>query len=250
MIANCAATIGIENTKILIAFASIVLATIFLLALKKTCLSTKSKIFLIYSHIISLLFPFVLLTTNAGCGMVCSPCYTNVTQLVGLSIPTTFLIGTAAGFALMPALFIRSYRKTEIKSGKVFDFVKQASRKMGISQPNIYTVQGQAPAAFSFRKFKSAVFLSVGLFDILQWKEIQAVILHELAHIKEASSALKISALLLNIFSPMSILILRFHHTNKEEELKADGTAANIQGTEKHIISARKKILAYGKYKG
>ena len=98
--------------------------------------------------------------------------------------------------------------------------------------------------AFSFRNFRSAVFLSVGLFDILKWKEVQAVILHELAHIKQKSSSLKLSTFMLRVFSPLSVL-LKFQHKNTEEEEKADLLAIRMQKTDKHIRSARRKLVEY-----
>ncbi len=239
----CGVGIGIEISKLLIVSGSLLFSLVSIILLKKINFSTKTKIGLIYSHILALLFPLVFLTTNSGCAMSCASCYTNIYHLLSLAIPSTMILGTIAGFFIIPAIFIYHNRKSQIVSGKVYEFVKVSSKKMKIRQPKIYTINRQDPLAFSFRSFKSAVFLSVGLSDILKWKELQAVILHELAHIKQKSSALKLSNFFLRIFSPISLL-LRFHHNNKEEE-KADRLAIKIQKTGEHIKSARKKILEY-----
>ncbi len=240
----CGAGPEIEATKLLIVSFSFVFSITFLLLLKKFSFSTKGKITLIYSHLLTLLFPLVFLTTNGGCAMACAACYTNIYQLLGLAIPSTLLASTALGFFLIPAIFVHSNRKSEIVSGEVYSFVKRNSERLKIKQPKIYTIDKSDPVAFSFRNLKSAVFLSVGLFDVLKWKEIQAVILHELAHIKQTSSALRLSAFFLRVFSPLS-LVLKFHHNNKEEEEKADRLAIKIQKTDKYIKSARKKIMGY-----
>lgn len=246
MFAMCGAGMEVEATKLLIISISLAFSLSFLVLLKKINFSSKGKIALIYSHLLTLLFPLVFLTTNSGCAMTCASCYTNIYSLLSLAIPSTFIISTIAGFALIPAIFVFSNRKSQIVSGRVYSFVKASSKKLQISQPKIYSINKQEPVAFSFRNFRSAVFLSVGLSDILKWKELQAVILHELAHIKQKSSALKLSTFLLKVFSPLSLL-MKFHHNNKLEEEKADKLAIKIQKTDKYIKSARKKILEYEK---
>lgn len=240
----CGIGFEVEAAKLLIASVSLASSVIFLVLLKKLSFSSKGKIALIYSHLLTLLFPLIFLTTSNACAMSCATCYTNIYTLVSIAIPSTLLISTIAGFFLIPAVFVYSNRKSEIVSGKIHSFVKSNSRKIKIKQPKIYIVNKANPVAFSFRNFKSAIFISVGLFEILKLKEVQAVILHELAHIKQKSSALKMSTFLLRIFSPFS-LILKFHHNNKLEEEKADKLAIKIQKTDRYIKSARKKILDY-----
>ncbi len=240
----CAPLFTTETMKLLAVSVSFVFSGIFLILLKKLSLSSKPKIALIYSHLLALFFPFILLTTNAGCAAVCAACYTDIYQLLSLAVPSTLLLSTIAGFALIPTVFIYSNRKSEITEGAISDFVKSSSRKMKIKQPKIYTLNTSRPVAFSFKNFRSAMFLSVGLFDILKWKEVQAVILHELAHIKQKSSALKLSTFLLRVFSPVSIL-LKFQHKNTDEEEKADLAAIRVQKTDLYIKSARKKLIEY-----
>jgi len=244
MINACAPLFTTETLKLLAVSLSFVFSGIFLVLLKKLSLSAKPKIVLIYSHLLALFFPFILLTTNAGCAAVCAACYTNIYQLLSLAVPSTLIISTIAGFALIPTVFIYSNRKSEITEGRVSDFVKSSSKKLKIKQPRLYTLNTSKPVAFSFRNFRSAVFLSVGLFDILKWKEVQAVILHELAHIKQKSSSLKLSTFMLRVFSPLSVL-LKFQHKNTEEEEKADLLAIRMQKTDKHIRSARRKLVEY-----
>ena len=246
MIDNCISGWGLESGKLLIASLSFIVSISLLLALKKFSFSTKSKIVIIYSHLTTLLFPLILLTTNVGCAAVCASCYTNVYHLFGLVIPTTFFISTAIGFMVIPAAFVYSNRNSALSEGNVYNFVKKSSSSMKIKQPKVYILNKSSPVAFSFRNFKSAIFLSVGMFEIMKWKEVQAVILHELAHIKQKSSALKLSTFFMRIFSPLSI-ILKFHHNNKEEEKKADRLASKIQGTDRYLKSARNKILEYQK---
>lgn len=225
--------------KIVLSVLSLSLAVAALLAIKKFNLSPKIKVGLIYGHLITLLFPFVLLTTNFACGAVCSMyCYNDTTANIAYALPTTLLFGTMAGLVVIPSFYMFSNRK--LGNREVNKFVRRYSRMLRIKTPNIYIVDKARPLAFSFKSFRSAIFISVGMLDVLNTKELQAVILHELSHIKQKSSLLKFSSSLLKI-SPLSI-IARFHHDTGLEEKKADDFAAKMQGTSRYVNSARKKV--------
>ena len=77
--------------------------------------------------------------------------------------------------------------------------------------------------------------------DLLNKKEIEAVILHEIAHLKRKASVLTTSLSILKVFSPMS-LIARFHNDFGDEEYAADTFAIKEQKTGRHIASAKRKI--------
>src|SRR3989338_4604135 len=96
-------------------------------------------------------------------------------------------------------------------------FVRKHSKKLRLKEPKIYAINKSKPLAFSFRSHKSAIFLSIGLTEILNKKELQAVLLHELAHVKEKSSALKVSNTIMSIFSPFSRLAGFHNNTGREE---------------------------------
>ncbi|HLC77124.1 MAG TPA: M56 family metallopeptidase [archaeon] len=236
---GCFEGLIITPDKIALSVLSLGLAVAALLAIKKFNLSPKIKVGLIYAHLITLLFPFVLLTTNFACGAVCSMyCYNDTTSNIAYALPTTLLLGTLAGFVVIPGFYMFSNRKTTGR--EINSFVKKYSKKLRIKTPNIYLIDKAKPIAFSFRSFRSAIFISVGMLDVLNKKELQAVLLHELSHIKQKSSLLKVSFSLLRL-SPMSILG-RFHHDTGKEERAADEFAARIQGTSRYVNSAKKKI--------
>ena len=167
-------------------------------------------------------------------------------NLTLLSLPTTLLVSTIVGFVVIPLYYVKTNSQRQIKRGWIINFVKTSSKYLNIKPPRIFAVDKANPQAFSFKHFRSAIFLSVGLFDILNRKELEAVILHELAHIKEKTSALKLSLAFFRVFSPMSILV-KFHHEKTDEEKKADKLASSIQKTNRHIKSARTKIRKYEK---
>lgn len=248
MIAGCFAGFVIDADKLLLMTSSFSFAIITLLILCKFKLSTKAKVGLIYGHLILLFFPFAILTTNVVCGVACMPCANNLANLVALALPTTLLVSTIAGFFVIPGFYMFFNKKAEIKNSYVLRLASAHSKRMRIKMPKMYIIDNANPIAFSFRSFKSMIFVSAGLMDLLNKKEIEAVILHELGHIKRKASVLTMSLSLFRIFSPFSLLA-RFHHDSDEEELYADKFATRIQKTDRYIKSAKRKIDEFERHK-
>lgn len=238
---GCFAGFSIDVDKVLLTAISISLAILFLYLIKRFNLPTKTKIGLIYGHLTALFFPFVLFTTNFACGAMCMSCYSDTAAMAGYALPSALMLGTIAGFVVIPAFYTVSRKR--IKNKEILSFVKKYASSLKIKTPKIYIIDRAKPIAFSFKSFRSAIFISVGMLDILNKKEIHAVLLHELAHIKQKSSVLKFSSSLLKL-SPLSLLA-RFHHDTGKEEAEADRYAIKIQKTSKHINSAKKKINNY-----
>ncbi len=240
---GCFAGFVIDIDKMFLTTISLSLAVFFLILIKKYNLSTKTKVGLIYGHLILLSFPFVLFTTNFACGAMCMPCYgDSAMAMVSYALPSAIAIGTLAGFVVIPSFYMFS-NKRQMRNKEIISFVEKYSRRMKIKAPKIYIMDKAKPVAFSFKSFRSAIFISVGLLDILNKKELQAVILHELSHIKEKSSVMKFSSSLFRL-SPLSILA-RFHHDTGREEKQADRFAVRTQRTSKYINSSKRKIQDY-----
>lgn len=240
MAVGCFVGFVVNIDKTVLAAMSLTLAIFFLLAVKNLKLSTKTKVGLIYGHLILLFFPVVLFTTEFACGAMCMSCQNDTMTLISYSLPSALVLGTIAGFAVIPAFYTFSNRR-QIRNKEIIAFVRKYSSFLNIRMPKIYIVDKAKPIAFSFKSFRSAIFVSVGMLDILSKKEIQAVLLHELAHIKQRSSVLKFSSFLMNLLSPLSLLA-RFHHDTGKEEREADKFAIKLQRTSKYINSAKKKI--------
>ena len=238
MAIGCFAGFIFDIDKTMLTLISLSLATILLIAVKKLDVSTKAKVGLIYGHLIMLSLPLVLLTTNFACGTMCMSCYTDTAAMLGYALPSAVALGTLAGFVVIPVFFFST--KTRSKNKDLTKFVLKYSRMLGIKPPGLYVIDKAKPVAFSFRSFRSAIFVSVGMLDVLTKKEVQAVLLHEIAHIKNTSSVLKVSSLLMRL-SPLSLLA-GFHGDIGREERRADKFAAKMQGTNRHVSSAKKKI--------
>jgi Zn-dependent protease with chaperone function len=172
------------------------------------------------------------------------PCAENILHVLGYALPTTLLVGTLTGFIAIPVLFRLSSKKSEIDVKWIINFVKKQSKLMNIKVPKMYIADNAKPVAFSFRSLKSAIFMSVSMFEIMNKQEIKAIILHELAHIKQKSSVLKFSNSLLRYVSPLSILA-RFNMDSGPEEEKADEFVVKTQGTDRYVLSAKRKLAEY-----
>lgn len=241
MMIGCFAGFVIDMDKLLLIASSLSFAVISLVILKKFRLSTKLKLGLIYGHLIFLFFPFVVLTTDMACGVACMPCGSNIANLVALALPTTLLFSTIAGFFVIPGFYMFFSRRTESGNPGILKFMKIHSSRMRIAMPKVYVIDNANPVAFSFRSFKPMIFMSAGLIDLLRKKELEAVILHELGHIRRRASVLKMSFSLLRLFSPLSLLA-RFHHDSSEEEMHADKLAARLQKTDRYLKSVKRKM--------
>jgi len=231
----------VSYDKIILSFVFFSLSILSLLIMKRYNLSTKSKIILVYSHLLFLFFPIFILTTNTACGMFCMSCYNNMPALVAYALPATAAATALTGFFFLPALFTLNGKKRLRNK-----YVKKLLRKYGFTK-DIYTIDDAKPIAFSFRGFKSAIFISIGMQEILNKKELESVILHEIAHLRQHSSMLKLSGLIFRLFSPF-YLLSGFNHENKQEEREADRFAVKLQRTDQYIKSAKKRVSEFYKH--
>lgn len=248
MVLACFAGVVIGAEKLLLIVGSFSLAIITLLILRKFKLSIKTKVGLIYSHLIFLFFPFVVLTANVACSITCMACAHNIASLVMLALPTTLLLSTIAGFFVIPAFYMFFSKKFETENLHILRFTTFYSKRMKIKMPKIYIIDSADPIAFSFKSFKSMIFLSAGLIDLLNKREIESVILHELGHLKRKASVLTLSFSLLRFFSPLSLLV-GFHHDSGREEVYADIFVIRMQRTDVYLKSAKRKIDDFEKGK-
>ena len=235
----CAAAVSIEMDKLLLAGFSLALAVVFLFALRKQNLSNSKKIAAIYGHLSALFFPFILFSTEAACGFFCLPCGDNAAGLALLALPTTLFASMIAGFVLIPTLFILTHRKRELE-GDYASFIRTQAQRLDLRAPKLYVVNKAKPIAFSFRSLRPSIFLSVGLFDVLKPKEVEAVLLHELAHLQRRSSTFKLSAALMK-FSPFSLL-RGFAGDLSNDEKAADAAVVQVQKTPHHLTQAKRKV--------
>jgi Zn-dependent protease with chaperone function len=155
----------------------------------------------------------------------------------------TFFSAGIIGLVTSPFILLSKYSRKSfrINGNYVTNFIDRYSRKLNIKSPELYIIDIAKPIAFSFSFIKKRIFISIGMFDILSKKEVNAVLLHELAHIKNKSSLLKFSMFFIKL-SPLA-MFSSFNKELNDEEAKADSIILNFQRTNKYLVSAKKKIL-------
>ena len=222
-----------------LSLGSIALALLVFFKLKDNSLSQKQRIFLVYLHLAFLFAPLVFLALSISCQAASVACAVTITQLLLYSLPLIIIGTVIAGFMLLP----QYYKQSSIKAPQeIQDFVGNEARRLKLGKtPEVFSFDSGKPFAFALSFLKPRIFISVGMQEILSKKELEAVLLHELAHIKNASPLSKFSSTLLKAFSPFAAL-RNFGFSIDAEEDKADAYAAARQKTRKYLRSAKRKV--------
>ncbi len=219
---------------------SLMLSLIALFLINRRKDSVRKKLSLIYAHLFFLFFPLIFISSMWSCQIPILGCVQKtILWVVPLSILATF----AAGFFVLPCLYRMGHKSKEVTNKSLMSFIKKRSTIMGIKKlPKVYFIDTAKPTAYSFTNFKPSIFISVGVFETLGKKELQAVFLHELHHIMTRSSFLKFSTHFARFVSPIARFTV-FEDELKEEECNADNFAVMAQKTDRYLLSAKKKIL-------
>ncbi|GAV22876.1 zinc metalloprotease HtpX [Carboxydothermus pertinax] len=175
-----------------------------------------------------------------------------------------------------------SYPVTEAEAPELYSIVRNLSLKAGLPMPKIYITPSSQPNAFATGRNPehAAVAVTEGLLNLLNRQEIEGVLAHELAHIKNrdiligtiaASMAGAISmladvfrwglifgtgrdddegpggaiaSLVMLILAPIAALLVQMAISRSREYL-ADETGARIAGSPVGLAEALKKLHAY-----
>jgi Zn-dependent protease with chaperone function len=164
-------------------------------------------------------------------------CTMLITKLLIYVAPPALALALVTGTWLIPALHRRQHRARPLRLG----LLARLCRQMGIRQPRLYSLDTAKPLAFTAG---SAVHLSTGLMELLTPKELEAVLLHELHHVRRRHSFLKLSAFLARACSPIAAFT-SIPAVLAGEEAAADDHAARIQGTRRHLAAAKRKLSEY-----
>jgi Zn-dependent protease with chaperone function len=235
------------------AFLLALLLIILFIAMKQRLTTTK-KLLLLYSILFFLFFPAVFYFYTQTCGgsllYSCNPVQSFFyTTLIAIGISASI------GFVATPFLYRFSSKyqritekreewKEKWKKGALLKRIQDYATQMGIAMPSVFIIDKAEPLAFSLSHIRPSLFVTVGLFDLLQKKEVDAVLLHELGHIKHRASFLKFTNSLLRFFFPIANFNV-FHNELDEEEQHADQIAVTMQGTVRYLTAAKQKMNAY-----
>ena len=234
----------VKSAIVLLSFTIAIAALVMLRRLKTA--STKQRLSLLFVHVFAFVFPFLFFAFFRGCQAYFSGC--SQAKAIVTMLALTAFISIIIAAAVAPLVFVkRQARKSALVNDSYWNrFVARHAEALSIRHPKIYVLDTAAPVAFSFSFLSSKIFLSAGLFDILSRKEIEAILLHELAHIKNGASLVRLSGHVARLLSPFARLA-NFLGGNSidADEAAADSFAANAQGTSLYLEAAKRKIISY-----
>jgi heat shock protein HtpX len=117
------------------------------------------------------------------------------------------------------------------------------ARKMGIPSAELRLSESTIPVSFASQTDKPVVVMSEKLLSLLKKGELEAVMAHELAHIKNSDTTLKALVTAYKTFLPIDPVVrlveAAFH---REREMVADETAAKTTKKPLSLASALLKI--------
>jgi len=145
-------------------------------------------------------------------------------SLIGLVASVIYVAGM---FTLGDRIVRRLYGVVELSADeneKLFSTVKRLSKNLQMVAPRIGLIENLKPNAFTVGYgVKAVLVVSFGLLEMLEGKELEAVLAHELAHIKNRdfnfkalTSALKLSS----FFNPLVYLLSSA--ISRQREILAD----------------------------
>lgn len=214
------------------------LVTIFFYILFRKTDSLKRKVAYLYGHIFFLFSPLISTTIFWKCGI---PVYSCSPKLLIYLLSTSVGVITLVSFITLPYIYSWASKSKEIKDREISKFVQEQSNAIGIQKPKLYAIEDLTPQAYSITNIRPSIFLSVGLCELLDKKEREAVLLHELHHIKKKSSFWKFSINILRVFSPLALFVTVSESMDQEEK-EADSFAVRTQGTKRFLSAAKYKV--------
>lgn len=220
--------------------------SILLFFLMRREMEPRKKALLIYGHLFTLIFPVVFYIFTNSCMSAFGVGFCNSLKPALTIFLTTGLSSLVLGYLLTPLLLRISSRTSRVENHALESFVSEQAAKENVSKPAFHLIDTAKPIAFCVSILKPRIYVSIGMAELLSKKEMEAVLLHEIAHIKQHNSWLKLSTYLHRLASPFSI-VTDFTSALRKSEKEADQFAILRQGTSRYLFSAKRKVKKFEK---
>lgn len=201
----------------------------------------------------------------------------------GMTIALVFALGmNAISYWFSDRIVLRMYgakQVTEAEAPELYGIVRTLVQKSGLPMPKVYVIDQEQPNAFATGRNPrhAAVAVTTGIMRILTREELQGVIGHELAHIKNRDILIStiaatiagaisylaqmaqwamifgghrgddddghnpIAAFVMMIVGPIAALIIQMA-ISRSREYAADSRGAEIAGNPRYLSSALRKL--------
>ena len=232
-----------DPVKVSISLLSLALSVWFFFLMRKA-ITPKRKVLMIYAHLFTLIFPVVYYIFTNGCMSVANVGFCNSLKPALTIFFVTLFSSIGLGYLLTPLMLKFSPKTSQVQNHCLDDFLTTETKKVGIKKPALHLLDTAQPQAFCVSILRPRIYVSIGMAELLSKKEMEAVLLHELGHLKRQSSWLKFSTYVHRLASPFSVLT-DFNPMLRAEEQAADEFAITAQGTGRYILSAKRKIAAF-----
>ncbi|MEM3154584.1 MAG: M48 family metalloprotease [Candidatus Woesearchaeota archaeon] len=232
MIIESAIAFATDPAKMLIVVILVLVSIAALLAWKKY-----SRPAFLYAHLFFVVAPLFYFALSINCSMslmqdMLSWCTGLFAKFILYIMPPLMMMTFIAGYALLPYAYKRIAKPLSLSS------FRKLCENTGI-KAELYVLDKAKPVAFTL---KNKIFVSVGMCELLSKKEIEAVLLHELYHVRSSASWGKFSGNFVRLFSPIAWFS---SHSVESEEIAADAFTVKIQKTAKFIVSSKKKVSSF-----
>jgi Zn-dependent protease with chaperone function len=157
---------------------------------------------------------------------------------IGSGIPLSIVVRQ-----LSPRIILGKAKGLHLPAQRIVESLAKLADQMGVPAPQMQLSADKVPISFAVHTKKPTIVMSESLLSLLKQDEVEAVMAHELAHIRNSDTALKALATAYKTvlpFDPIVRLVEAAFH--REREMVADETAAKATRKPLSLASALLKI--------
>lgn len=169
-----------------------------------------------------------------------------VRTALGITLLLAIFSGLPLAFLLRrysPRILLRNMKDLSLPQADLANTFRTISRKVGVADAELRISKMKLPISFAADTHVPVVVISEKLLSLLKRDEVEAVMAHELAHVKNSDTALKAMVTAYKTALPhdpvMRLVEAAFH---REREMIADETAVKATGKPLSLASALLKI--------